>query len=223
MQLTEDTIQRLVDGELDAAEYQDALLALEADPTTCESNAWRRCALTFLESQAFEFGAKSWLEAKKRGESGNELNDSETTLVAPIAQPARRVPTLVTLLSVAASLAIAFWIGGQMSEFSRPKVPSVNHVVGTSVKPGTPPTFEETSDGSIFVSVSVDDEGAFDREAWLAGAPSPLPLDIQKRWEQEGFGVRARRRLIPMTVPDGRTIPLPFETYEKVPRTSALQ
>ena len=90
MQLTEDTIQRLVDGELDAAEYQDALLALEADPTTCESNAWRRCALTFLESQAFEFGAKSWLEARKRGESGNELNDTETTLVAPIAPPARK-------------------------------------------------------------------------------------------------------------------------------------
>jgi hypothetical protein len=210
MQLTEDTIQRLVDGELDAAEYQDALLALEADPTTCESNAWRRCALTFLESQAFEFGAKSWLEARKRGESGSELNDAETTLVAPIAQPARKFPAWLTLLSVAASLAIAFWIGGQMSELSRPKLPPFHNI-------------EETSDGSIFVSVSVDDEGAFDREAWLAGAPSPLPLEIQKRWEQEGFGVRARRRLIPMTVPDGRTIPLPFETYEKVPRTSALQ
>lgn len=222
MQLTEETIQRLVDGELDATEYQEALLALEADPTTCDSNAWRRCALTFLEAQAFEFGAKSWLESRKIGESGIEEKEAEVTL-APIARPSRQIPAWLTLLVVAASLAGAFWIGSQMSEWSRPKLPSMEHVAGTGARPHGPPKFEETSDGSIFVSIDVDDEGTFDREAWLAGAPSPLPLEIQKRWEQEGFGVRARRRLIPMTVPDGRTIPLPFETYEKVPRTSALQ
>jgi anti-sigma factor RsiW len=42
--ISDETLQRLVDGELDPSEYQEVLLALEADPSTCESNLWRRCA-----------------------------------------------------------------------------------------------------------------------------------------------------------------------------------
>jgi hypothetical protein len=215
MQLTDDTLQRLVDGELTAAEYQDALLALEADPTTCESNAWRRCALGFLESQAFEFGAKSWLEARKRGDE-----QSESKAQPLQAAPKSKIPTWMMLLTVAASLAGAFWVGGLMGDLSRPKLTTPGLLVESPVNGKLDP-FKENADGSIFVSVPVDSESEFDSAAWVNETPTPLPLDIQRKWEQEGYTVRARRRLIPVAIPNGRTIIAPFEQYEKVPRTDA--
>lgn len=215
MQLTDDTLQRLVDGELTAAEYQQVLLALEADPSTCESNAWRRCALGFLESQAFEFGAKSWLEARKRGDEVGDI------LVQPApAAPKSKIPTWMMLLTVAASLAGAFWVGGLMGDLSRPKLLTPGNYVNNPVDVKLDP-FKENADGSIFVSVPVDSESEFDSTAWVNETPTPLPLDIQRKWEQEGYTVRARRRLIPVAIPNGRTIIAPFEQYEKVPRTDA--
>lgn len=218
MQLTDDTLQRLVDGELSASEYQEALLALESDPTTCESNAWRRCALSFLESQAFELGAKSWLEARKRNESN--LDEVQKSLVMPA--PGRKIPAILMLLTVAASLAGAFWVGSLMGDLSRPKpIGTGIEVVKTDgQKPGV---YEENPDGTIFVSATVEDESQFDSAAWVTGTPTPLQPEIQRRWEQEGFTVRASRRLIPVTLPDGKKIIAPFEQYEKVPRSAVLQ
>lgn len=219
MQLTDDTLQRLIDGELTAAEYQDALLALEADPSTCESNAWRRCALGFLESQAFEFGAKSWLEARKRGD--DQFNDLGDLAVQPAqASHKSKVPVWMMLLTVAASLAVAFWVGGLMGDLSRLKAPNSGIAEVRPIDVKLDP-FKENADGSIFVSVPVDSESEFDSAAWVNETPTPLPLDIQRKWEQEGYTVRARRRLIPVAIPNGRTIIAPFEQYEKVPRTDA--
>jgi hypothetical protein len=215
MQLTEDTLQRLVDGELSAAEYQDALLALEADPSTCETNLWRRCALAFLESQAFELGAKSWLETRQRGEM---LSDS--TSQPALVTKAPNVLAWALLLTVAASLAGAFWVGGLMGDLSRSKG-NGPLLGGAPSTVNAPNVFDENADGSIFVSIPVDSEGEFDSAAWVNGAPTPLPPDIQRKWEEEGYTVRARRRLIPVVIPNGRTIIAPFEQYEKVPRTDA--
>lgn len=216
MHLTDDTLQRLVDGELTAREYQDALLALEADPSTCESNAWRRCALSFLEAQAFELGAKSWLDARKRGEDLGEL------VTQPVAAaPKKRIPTWMMLLTVAASLAGAFWVGGLMGDLSRPKSP-FPIVVAAPEGAQKPEIFDKNPDGTLFVTVDVD-ESTFDSAAWVAGTPSPLDPKILRSWEEEGFTVRASRRLIPVTLSDGKTIIAPFEQYEKVPRTGTLQ
>lgn len=224
MHLTDDTLQRLVDGELSTREYQDALLALEADPSTCESNAWRRCALSFLESQAFELGAKSWLEAKNRNEP--EFDQEHSSLATHIT-PSRRIPAWVMLLTVAASLAGAFWVGGLMGDWSRPATPVTgfanNRDLLKEVQDARQ-TFEgDASDGSFLVSVPVEDATEFDSAAWVKETPTPLSPEIQRKWEQEGYTVRARRRLIPITIPNGRTIIAPFEQYEKVPLNSALQ
>ena len=46
--LDDTLLDRLVDGELSDAEYREALVALDSHP-----DGWRRCALAFLEAQAW--------------------------------------------------------------------------------------------------------------------------------------------------------------------------
>ena len=47
-ELDQRTLDRLVDGELTASEYDELLRKLETAPA-----GWRRCALAFLEAQAW--------------------------------------------------------------------------------------------------------------------------------------------------------------------------
>jgi hypothetical protein len=227
MHITDDTMQRLVDGELTTVEYQDAILALEADPTTSDSNAWRRCALTFLESQAFELGAKSWLDARKRGE-----DIAERDLVAPTHPESviakRTIPAWMTFLTVAASIAGAFWVGGLMRDLTLPPLPRGEAAnVAVTSQPTFPATYEQTSsEGSIFVSMPAmeSEDESFDREAWLAGAPTPLSPEMQRHWERVGFTLRTGKRLFRKTLlPDGRTIDAPIEQYELVPNNAEPQ
>jgi hypothetical protein len=220
--ITDDTLQRLVDGELSGAEYKEALLALEEDPTTCESNAWRRCALSFLEAQAFELGAKSWIDARNRGESV-ELAVENASLVEN-AKPRRKFPLWMTLPAMAASLAGAFWVGGLMNDLTRPAKPIL---VNAPTRIQRAPEIEQlASDGPIFVSFSADDEeeGAFDPDAWMQGAVTPLSPEVQAQWQRRGYTLRSSRRIIrKTTLPDGREIRVPFEQYEMAPTALAPQ
>jgi hypothetical protein len=185
MMITDDTLQRLVDGELSGPEYQNALLALEDDPSTCESNTWRRCALSFLEAQAFELGAKSWIDARNRGDDAAEMAAENAALVEN-ARPKRKFPVWMTLTAMAASLAGAFWVGGVMNNLTRPKP---LELVKANVRLPRPPEVEQlASDGPIFVSFSADDaeEGPFDPDAWMQGAVTPISPEVQLQWQRRG-------------------------------------
>jgi len=84
-------LDRLVDGELGEAERMSLLRALDHEP-----DGWKRCAIAFLEAQA-------WREAASDG--GMRL--------APPAPPARS-PVLRQLVAIAAGVAVAF-CGGVVS------------------------------------------------------------------------------------------------------------
>jgi hypothetical protein len=223
MMITDDTLQRLVDGELSSAEYQEALLALEDDPSTCESNTWRRCALSFLEAQAFELGAKSWIDARNRGDDSAEVA-AEKAALAKNARRKRTMPVWMTLGAMAASLAGAFWVGGLMNDITRPKAPEF---VNSGVRqPRTPEVEQLASDGPIFVSFSADDEdeGEFDPDAWMQGEVTPLSPEVQLQWQRRGYTLRTSRRILRTTrLPDGREIRVPFEQYEMAPTAPAPQ
>lgn len=223
MMITDDTLQRLVDGELNPAEYQDALLALEDDPSTCESNAWRRCALGFLEAQAFELGAKSWLDAKNRGDNSSDAAfEGVTQINNP--SPKRAGSIWLTLAAMAASLAGAFWVGGLMNDLTRP---GAREVVNTPARvPRAPEVEQLASDGPIFVSFSADEEAetAFDPDAWMQGEVTPLSPEVQLQWQRRGYTLRTSRRILRTTrLPDGREIRVPFEQYEMAPTAPAPQ
>ncbi len=53
--ITDQELDRLVDGELDEQAYRDVLRKLEMEP-----DGWRRCALAFLERQAWERELSGW-------------------------------------------------------------------------------------------------------------------------------------------------------------------
>jgi hypothetical protein len=81
-------LDRLVDGELGEAERASLLGALDREP-----DGWKRCAMAFLEAQA-------WREAAAGG--GMRLT--------PPAPPARS-PVLRQLVAIAAVVAVAFCVG----------------------------------------------------------------------------------------------------------------
>jgi hypothetical protein len=87
-------LDRLVDGELNEAERREVLLLLEEAP-----EGWRRCALAFLENQAW----------------GNALPSvaKELTTVPVVAkEPWYRHPITTWATALAASLLFSFGIGG---------------------------------------------------------------------------------------------------------------
>lgn len=53
--ITDQELDRLVDGELDEQTFRDMLQAVASDP-----DGWRRCALAFLERQAWERELSGW-------------------------------------------------------------------------------------------------------------------------------------------------------------------
>ena len=89
---------RLVDGELSPAEYEALLTALDAEP-----EMWRRCALAFLEAQAW----RGEMSAIRRGQ-GTE-SPSKTPASKPVKRPWR------SILAIAASFVVAFF-GGLMAQ-----------------------------------------------------------------------------------------------------------
>ena len=54
--ITQELLDRLVDGELSDSERRNAIRLIESE------NAWRSCALSFLEAQAWEADLENWLE-----------------------------------------------------------------------------------------------------------------------------------------------------------------
>ena len=86
-------LDRLVDGELGEADRRAVLVALDG-----EAGGWKRCALAFLEAQA-------WQEAA-RAESAQGAAP-ETT--APLSGPWHL--RLRQIVAVAAAVAVAFCVG----------------------------------------------------------------------------------------------------------------
>lgn len=116
-------LDRLVDGELDEDRRRELLVQLETQP-----DGWRRCALRFLESQAFEAAIPAAAAAQGRKATGGPASASEPGTAAapsqplgagapPSARPRRRGPRdlrpWLNALAMAACFLIALNIGLQ--------------------------------------------------------------------------------------------------------------
>ena len=126
-------LDRLVDGELDEAARAALLRELDGEP-----GGWKRCALAFLEAQA-------WRQA---------ISADAETLPAPRIQPApARFPVSRQLMALAAAVVVAFGVGF----VSRDPAPAERHhplaggaltqalaVEGASQSPGASPAVPES-------------------------------------------------------------------------------
>jgi hypothetical protein len=176
-------IDRLVDGALPESDRQILLARLDAD-----ADGWRRCALAFLEAQA-------WREAL-----GPVARSAAAEELPP--KMARRGFQWVARLAVAAGVLGAFalgWLtrgGPALSPAPTREAPVVTR------RPEAPPAV-------VPVALPVETPGP----ATLATSDEPeeptLPDPVLDDWARQGFQVERRERVVSLGLDDGRRVPVP--------------
>jgi surface antigen len=204
-------LDRLVDGELTELERQELLSALDDEPA-----GWRRCALAFLESQFW----------------GNDLKTFRDQPLTPVT-PARSHTHLwrqwPVALAMAASLAIAFFIGlalqgqfggdsntQQLAQDGNRSTMDAQQLAHATAKDATKQnwtTIQLTNDdGSVF------DVKAFDAAngnlGWLFDATSAVPADVLQQLQQRGHSIQRETELWPVQLKDGRRLIVPIEQVQ---------
>ncbi|HEV3121398.1 MAG TPA: hypothetical protein VGY53_05825 [Isosphaeraceae bacterium] len=219
----------LVDGELDERDRRLLLARLETEP-----GGWRRCALAFLEAQCWRDVSCSLAELARPAVRKPPIDgwDSEGLLPLP---PARQPSgPLARWAGTAAGVFAAFILGLATSAALRSPAATT-----TAVTQFAPPAIapewaapdasnalanEEggMSQGRAFAFVRVGPPGGtvtevpimagtgFDEE-WLDPSSHALPQYIVRQWNQQGFQVEKRSRLVSMGLPGGQRVAIPLE------------
>ena len=175
-------IDRLVDGEMLPADQHALLLRLDQEP-----NGWRQCALTFLESQAWN---QSLRPLRKR------TTDSPT-LVVPNLTHKTWLPW--KQLAMAASILLAFALG---KSWNAVEVRPPNVSVANSKNIATPVASATTTEAT---TREIPANREYHQE--------PLtPLDaLVKRWEKQGFHADRKTRLATVQTQNGDELKIPME------------
>lgn len=216
---SDEQFDRLVDGELSEAERRDLLSRLDEVPA-----GWRRCALAFLEAQA-------WKEALP-------VVPQE---VASDSQPVRTVRRSQfpgglwgTLVAMAASFALAFGLAPLIRDVWMPAGPGplqfVDNAKGPAQSdPAEPPAPRGAGDSWQLVTVPVGNGPrgpagsiqlpAVERERldeqWLQSFPSAaLPEELSEALRRSGHQVRRHRQLLPLPMDGGRQLVVPVDELE---------
>jgi hypothetical protein len=169
-------IDRLVDGELSGIERRALLARLAEEP-----GGWRRCALAFLEAQA-------WREAFVPVAS-NAGPVPTATLAAP---KVHRLAVARTVVALAASLLMAFSLGW----LSRGQADPPASLVARN-DPAPAPT-----------TTAVNDPDTIEPETAIQEGPPP-PDPLVSRLESRGYQVDRRRGLVAVETKDGRRMAVP--------------
>ena len=223
--ISEETLDRLVDGEMPEAERRSLLVALDARP-----GEWRRCALAFLEAQ-------SWKAVLRR------------EVAPPAAVPPASVTPAVTVknvknyspamwktwLAVAASFLLAFslvrWFpnGSQRldSHWPSPDIGSLAATpsdVGPSLPDDAVQSGESHGDTPLSVRLSLVGGGAAEQaidlpiaqdaeqiQSLLNGDPNGISPHIRQLLERAGHQVEQRRQFVPVDLNDGRQLLVPID------------
>jgi hypothetical protein len=217
---------RLVDGELTAAEYRALISSLDDEPS-----GWRRCALAFLESQALA----GELSVVRRG-----LDLREDSAPTPVP---RGIGTALSfgawnVLAIAASFVLAFGLGVLAPRlFSR--ATQDQYVAGNNSLPaiGSPLGVKSNGDGvrhQAFrpvgnVRLVVDGPGGEadagevpvyegqDLANFLNDQRPALAPELVELLRRSGHEVQRQQQYVPAQLEDGRQIIVPVEQYQITP------
>jgi hypothetical protein len=217
-------LDRLVDGELDAPARRSLLLRLEAEP-----GGWRRCALAFLEAQA-------WREALAGVASGSDRRNGcpdAGRLAAPMAVDADTGPVAARRvgfsrfrpwLDWAAVLVAAFALGWGVRHATGPRRAEpmvaavaprgiVNSPLTVSAPPEAPPPSPTAAPPEIAPVVEVEGhEPSVVAAVEWADARIPISLlspVVRGRLERRGYEVEQRQALASVRLEDGRRVAVP--------------
>lgn len=230
-------LDRLVDGELDENRRRQLLLKLETQP-----DGWRRCALKFLESQAW--GAAIAAEAASQGckTAGERVVPSQPTVEGATAppRPRRRGPRdlrpWLNALAAAAALLVALNVGLQWRDrqeiadnAGRGTAQQASNVAPPAAAPdralasrGQAPSGWQTvtlavpdgaSGGTAQIQLPCRESDQFD-EQWLKSLPGAISPEARRALERNGYQVRQHRQLVPLPLEDGRRLVVPVDQVE---------
>ncbi len=227
-------LDRLVDGELSDTEYRETLGSVESHP-----DGWRRCALAFLEAQAW----------------GREfrLVRTETPAVAVAVAPARRSGSWLYFgamaIACAASFLLAFGVANQLQSRSRNLPSAANLAVHPSPTPDAnsvaDPSHQFASDsnssnqptasrtdgspmGHYRLVVNGETGPAQEVEMPVFAADDPradmlldeyatMPHEIIRALQNSGNEVQHRRNWIPMRTTAGAPMYVPVDELQVTP------
>lgn len=202
--LLERDFDRLVDNELTDSERRQLLAALDDVP-----DAWRRCALAFLEAQAWRHEVRA------------------EAVLAPQVEPATPVAATsawrragITLAAMAASFAMAFALGlalrgegnGQ-AQLAGAKFQ--NEGTTEQATPG-----DITTSGTVAPTLTAATRQASVETIWLPATTdesdpyADLPEALERQLARYGQQLERRQELWPIELQDGRRALLPVERYE---------
>lgn len=230
-------LDKLVDGELPERERHELLTSFDSHP-----EAWRRCALAFLEAQCWSKEFDSFAGGPDR-----------ETAVAPQSKPkqpgrtpksrARKLPgRTATALAMAASFLLALWMGWSIQDAVRlstvpvpgpsdlAQVSPVPEVVDPVAPPEWGPLQRPSSPSSPWQMVTLSANGPDGQHAgtfelpaceqqrldsrWPNSLPPALPSDVMESLERLGYRVRQQRELLPIEMQDGRRLIVPVEEVQ---------
>lgn len=211
------TIDRIVDGGLSPAQLREATARLDAEP-----DAWKRCALAFLEAQC-------WTDALR------EPSRPPAVLPIPIAPPRRSRRFRPALAASAALVAFAMgWLIGARPDRDDeqpigppPVVQSETHdepaEAVAKVDEPEPPRPEPseirevgrfrfatgssespTADVPILAGPGLDPQ-------WLMNQPMPVSDRERTELERQGYALDQERKLVAMPLADGRQVVVPVD------------
>jgi hypothetical protein len=219
----------LADGELDSMRRHDLLSRLDASP-----DGWRRCALAFLEAQAWRSDVRVEFNARVAGKSYSHCRISDRN--SPRAG-ARRWSMLALALCVTFG---AGWLMHAASNF-RPDADGVSQPALVAGRESTP----ETGNGTTplepdeaasprqtsmrmagILTLQVDDRGqarevrvpvldasGIDVQRLLEQAPAARSPAVQAL-ERRGHKVKMHRQLLTLDLKDGRKLFLPVDQMD---------
>lgn len=230
-------LDQLVDGELSAEESRRLLVALESDP-----DGWRRCAMAFLESQAWgrelgvvrEESAPTVRDARAVSSetSGKPVASAKLAGPVSVAGSRPRIGGLWLPVAMAASFALTFAIGTRVERWRIETGPRSERAAVTSSTAGVsadePPddggeamnrltlAFDGPDGTERRVEVPVYEPGKFPGAAESALDAESADL-LARELLRMGHSVRRQRGLVPKQSPDGRHVVFPVDDYRIVP------
>lgn len=225
-------LDRLVDGELSRDEYRDLLVTLEDEP-----GGWRRCAMAFLEAQAW---ARELGSVRERGQTNpREIAGRTSNSHANGQSDIRFVGSLV---AIAASFVMAFlsgvWWQRASSSDGNTTAPTIVRQENDSSSPqlaGAQP--QEKGDSRKLRPMPVEhmtfvvDRGNGESERFelpIYDAKDPfvrrsiegssgMPTEVERAIRQLGFSVQSNRQWAPVRLQDGRRAFFPVDELDITP------
>jgi hypothetical protein len=193
-------LDRLVDGELDGPERAELLRRLDAEP-----GAWRRCAVAFLEAQAWRHTLRD----------APALDLSTPAKEESIAFPMWR--TAGRLTGLAAAITVAFLTGFIARSGLGPQRDDQPYAVVKQADGRPSVQKAETIGGSRSaqpLGLYASEAGALDAEGGEPSRPPALPEYVRRQLERQGYEVQEDRKLISVALRDGRRVTVPVEAYK---------